>query len=51
MAGLDDIDKLAKTGIIGSTSLKKGGMSCKGVVDITDMVATDAGGTGTCYLD
>lgn len=51
LAGLDKIDKLAKAGILGGTGLKKGGMSCKGVLDVTDVVATDAGGSGVlCYL-
>jgi hypothetical protein len=43
LAGLDDIDKLTKTGGL-PFGMKKSGMSCKGVVDVTDVVVTDVGG-------
>jgi hypothetical protein len=42
LAGLD-IDKLTKIGGL-PFGMKKSGMSCKGVVDITDVVVTDVGG-------
>ncbi|KAG8796883.1 hypothetical protein FRC17_007919, partial [Serendipita sp. 399] len=41
LARLDEIEKLLRTN--GLNSLKKGGMSCKGVVDVLDVTATDAG--------
>lgn len=49
LAGLDDVEKLATSGI-GSrgrnlASMKRGGMVCKGVLDITDVNATDVSGT------
>ncbi|KAI6130388.1 hypothetical protein EDD16DRAFT_1084414 [Pisolithus croceorrhizus] len=43
LAGLDEVQKLAKTGGL-PLGLKKSGMSCKGVFDITDIVAADVGG-------
>ncbi|KAI0050211.1 hypothetical protein FA95DRAFT_662337 [Auriscalpium vulgare] len=43
LAGLDQLDKVAKGGRLPS-GMKKSGMSCKGVVDIADVVATDVGG-------
>lgn len=45
LAGLDELDKVTKAGGI-PTGKKKSGMSCKGVVDVTDVVATDVGGVG-----
>jgi protein ECT2 len=45
LAGLDELDKMAKAGGL-PTGLKRTGMVCKGVVDITDVVAVDAGGSG-----
>ncbi|KAF8272500.1 hypothetical protein EI94DRAFT_1718171 [Lactarius quietus] len=42
-AGLDQLEKIAKGSGVPS-GLKKNGMSCKGVVDLTDVVATDVGG-------
>ncbi|KAI0304176.1 hypothetical protein BC826DRAFT_215583 [Russula brevipes] len=42
LAGLDQLEKIAKGSGVPS-SLKKSGMSCKGVVDLTDVVATDVG--------
>lgn len=47
LSGLADMDKLTKTGR--TLSMKKSGMVCKGVVDITDVVVTDIGGPGTCH--
>lgn len=50
LAGLDDVEKFANGGFPASTrgrgltSLRRGGMSCKGVIDITDVVATDVSG-------
>ncbi|KAF8484833.1 hypothetical protein DFH94DRAFT_716365 [Russula ochroleuca] len=43
LTGLDQLDKIAKGSGVPS-GLKKSGMSCKGVVDLTDVVATDVGG-------
>jgi hypothetical protein len=45
LAGLDQLEKIAKGSGVPS-GLKKSGMGCKGVVDLTDVVATDVGGTG-----
>ncbi|KZT71528.1 hypothetical protein DAEQUDRAFT_110220 [Daedalea quercina L-15889] len=46
LTGLDDIDKpAAKARPLSIRKLKKGQMSCKGVVDIMDVVATDVGGS------
>lgn len=45
LSGLDGVEKVTKAGGI-PTGKKKSGMTCKGVVDITDMVATDIGGSG-----
>lgn len=55
LSGLHDLDKLAKSGGL-PMGLKKSGMVCKGVVDITDVVITDVGGSGSsclqdCQLD
>ncbi|KAF9006585.1 hypothetical protein BDQ17DRAFT_1302996 [Cyathus striatus] len=51
LTGLDQLDKLTKTGGIPS-SKKKSGMSCKGVIDIMDVVATDVGGADiNLYLE
>lgn len=53
LAGLDDLDKVTKAGGIPSGK-KKSGMACKGVIDVTDVVATDVGGAGkskTVYHD
>ncbi|KAI9507546.1 hypothetical protein F5148DRAFT_1307723 [Russula earlei] len=43
LAGLDQLEKIAKGSGVPS-GLKKSGMSCKGVVDLADVVATDVGG-------
>jgi len=45
LAGLHELDKLTKAGGL-PFGKKKSGMSCKGVVDVTDVVATDVGGAG-----
>jgi hypothetical protein len=45
LAGLDELEKLTKSGAL-PHGMKKSGMSCKGVIDITDFVATDVGGAG-----
>jgi hypothetical protein len=49
LAGLDQLEQIAKGSGVPS-GLKKNGMSCKGVVDLTDVVATDVGGAGGCFL-
>ncbi|KAG1752636.1 uncharacterized protein EDB91DRAFT_1103601 [Suillus paluster] len=43
LAGLDDVDRLAKSGGLPS-GMKKSGLSCKGVIDLPDIVAADVGG-------
>ncbi|KAI0309685.1 hypothetical protein OF83DRAFT_1273034, partial [Amylostereum chailletii] len=43
LSGLDQVEKVMKSGGL-PLGLKKSGMSCKGVVDITDVAATDVGG-------
>lgn len=45
LSGLDGVDKVTKAGGI-PTGKKKSGMTCKGVVDIADVVVTDVGGAG-----
>ena len=45
LTGLDSVEKVTKAGGI-PTGKKRSGMSCKGVVDITDVVATNVGGAG-----
>jgi hypothetical protein len=45
LAGLNEMEKLTKAGGL-PLGLKKSGMSCKGVVDVTDLVVTDVGGPG-----
>lgn len=50
LSGLSDLDKLAKAGGL-PMGLKKSGMVCKGVVDVTDVVVTDVGGAGTLTSD
>lgn len=44
LSGLDEIDRTIRTS--GLPAIKKGVMSCKGVVEVTDVVATDVGGGG-----
>ncbi|KAH9899528.1 hypothetical protein C8Q73DRAFT_680169 [Cubamyces lactineus] len=43
LAGLDEVEKVTKNGPHGRSN-KKTGLACRGVVDITDVVATDVGG-------
>jgi hypothetical protein len=52
LAGLDDMERLTRAGDLPTVanSIRKGTMSCKGVVDIKDVVATDAGGAGVCCV-
>jgi len=45
LAGLLELDRLTKAGGL-PLGMKKSGMTCKGVVDVTDVVATDVGGPG-----
>ena len=45
LAGLDEMAKMAKAGGL-PLGMKKSGMSFKGVVDITEVVAADVGGPG-----
>jgi len=49
LSGLDGVDKVTKAGGI-PTGKKKSGMSCKGVVDIADVVVTDVGGAGRSII-
>ena len=42
LARLNDIEKILRTNTL--NSVKKSGMSCKGVVDVLDVTATDVGG-------
>ena len=44
LSGLDAVDKVTKGASL--PSKRRSGMSCKGVVDIADVVATDIGGAG-----
>lgn len=57
LAGLDDVNKAVRGGGLmnfgfGPSTVggKRSGMSCKGVVDITDVVATDVGDGGMHLL-
>lgn len=57
LAGLDEANKAARGGGLmnfgfGASSAggKRSGMSCKGVVDITDIVATDVGDGGMHFM-
>ncbi|KAG2013296.1 signal transducer [Coprinopsis cinerea AmutBmut pab1-1] len=43
LSGLDALDKVTKSGGL-PMAKKKSGMSCKGVVDVIDVVASDPGG-------
>lgn len=47
LSGLDELEKMAKTGGL-PLSMKKSGMVCKGVIEVTDIVATDAGQSRAC---
>ncbi|TFY55472.1 hypothetical protein EVG20_g9304 [Dentipellis fragilis] len=44
LSGIDQADKVNKSGKLPS-GLKKSGLSCKGVFDVSDVVATDVGGS------
>lgn len=46
LAGLDDVEKFTNGSGFPKGIMKKGGLSFKGVVDITDVVATDVSGPG-----
>ncbi len=46
LAGLDDVERLANGAFSLRAFMKKSVMSCKGVIDITDVVATDVSGPG-----
>jgi hypothetical protein len=48
LSGLDDLEKMTKSGGL-PLGMKKSGMVCKGVIELTDVVATDAGPSGV-YL-
>ena len=43
LAGLDNMEKLSKTGTLPK---RRHAMSCKGVLDVTDVVVSDPGGAG-----
>jgi hypothetical protein len=45
LSGLDEMEKLAKAGGL-PLGMKKSGMTFKGVIDVTDVVAADVGGPG-----
>lgn len=47
LAGLDELERLAKSGGLPSSKIRKSGMTFKGVVDLTEVVFTDVGETGT----
>ncbi|KAF8897687.1 hypothetical protein BD779DRAFT_1608223 [Infundibulicybe gibba] len=52
LSGLDELDRMTKAGGIPNGKKKKSGMTCKGVVDVTDVVATDVGGADiNLYLE
>lgn len=48
LTGLDEMEKLAKAGGL-PVGMKKSGMTFKGVVDVTDVVAADVGGPGRYF--
>jgi protein ECT2 len=49
LTGLDEMEKLTKAGGL-PAGMKKSGMTFKGVVDVTDVVAADVSGTGGSFL-
>lgn len=49
LTGLDQLDRAVKAGGL-IASIKKNGLSFKGVVDIVDIVATDVGPSGNSFL-
>lgn len=44
LAGLDNMEKISKTGTLPK---RRHVMSCKGILDVTDVVVSDPGGAGT----
>lgn len=50
LSGLDEVEKLAKTGGL-PLGMKKSGMSCKGVFDLCDVVVADVGDAGKTHMD
>jgi protein ECT2 len=48
LTGLDQLDKAAKVGGL-PLGVKRNGMSFKGVLDITEVVATDVGASGMFF--
>jgi len=49
LSGLDEVEKLAKTGGL-PLGMKKSGMSCKGVFDLCDIVVADVGDAGKMLI-
>lgn len=49
LSGLDEVEKLAKTGGL-PLGMKKSGMSCKGVFDLCDIVVADVGNAGKMLI-
>lgn len=45
LAGLDEAERVTKAGGL-PIGMKRSGMSCKGLLDVTEVVATDVGGPG-----
>lgn len=45
MTGLDDLEKIVKAKGL-ATNSRRGGLACKGVMEVVDVVATDVGGAG-----
>lgn len=45
MTGLDDLEKVVKAKGL-ATNSRRGGLACKGVMEVVDVVATDVGGAG-----
>lgn len=50
LSGLDEVEKLAKTGGL-PLGMKKSGMSYKGVFDLCDVVVADVGDAGKMLID
>lgn len=50
LSGLDEVEKLAKTGGL-PLGMKKSGMSCKGVFDLCDIVVADVGDAGKTLIN
>ena len=49
LAGLDELEKLTKAGGL-PLGMKRSGMTCKGVVEITDVTMSDMGSGGNWLL-